>query len=89
MGRPIPFDPDQFLKNLQLLMHAAREERMEDIRGLVSAIVPTCHPADRHGSEHKGKTYKEQMGQVLQKREVQNGYTSESRKAFVSLFPDQ
>ena len=72
IGKPIPFDPDEFLKNLQLLMHAAYEEQMEDIRGLVSTIVPTYHPAGRHGSEHKGKTYKQQIEQVLQKQEAQD-----------------
>ena len=66
IGKPIPFDSDEFLQNLQKLMHAAYEEQIDDIRDLVSAIVPTYHPAGRNGCEKKGKAFEEQMEQVNQ-----------------------
>ena len=66
IGKPVPFDPDEFLENLQLLMRMAYEERTGDIRKLVSAIVPTYHPAGRHGTERKGEIYEKQLEQVEQ-----------------------
>lgn len=44
IGSPIPFDAEQFLKELQELMTAAYENR-DDIRELVEHIVPTYHAA--------------------------------------------
>jgi FlaA1/EpsC-like NDP-sugar epimerase len=49
IGSPIPFDVDEFLGQLQLLMKAAYEER-SDIRDLVAATVTTYHPAPLQGS---------------------------------------
>ena len=72
IGKPIPFDPDQFLDNLQSLMAAAYEERTDDIRSIVESVVPTYHPAGRHGSEHKGETFQKQMEQVNKNRENTN-----------------
>ena len=40
-------------------------------RSLVSEIVPTYRPAGKHGSELKGKTYEQQMEQVLEQDEAQ------------------
>lgn len=48
IGNPIPFDHDAFLKDVQQLMIAAYQER-EDISELVEKVVPTYHPAGRHG----------------------------------------
>ena len=64
IGSPIPFDADQFLTDLQRLMVAAYDEEITEIRHLVSEIVPTYHPAGRHGSEYKGETFQKQMQQV-------------------------
>lgn len=64
IGKPIPFDPDGFLEDLKELMLASYEEKTDDIRNLVTRIVPTYHPAGRHGSQHKGKTYEKQIEQV-------------------------
>ena len=66
IGNPIPFDCDQFLLGLQKLMRASYEED-GNIRQLVSQIVPTYHPAGRHGSELKGETFRRQMAQVEEK----------------------
>ena len=63
IGRPIPFDTDAFLVQLQELMDACYENR-EDIRELVAQMVPTYHPAGKHGSEHKSKAYEEQIRQM-------------------------
>ena len=70
IGSPIPFEYDHFLTDLQRLMKASYEERIDDIRNLVSEIVPTYHPAGRHGSEHKGATFRKQMEQVAKKEET-------------------
>ena len=67
IGSPIPFDTEAFLENLQSLMAASYEERIPDIRELVARIVPTYHPAGRHGSEHKGAAFRSQMKQVQEK----------------------
>jgi FlaA1/EpsC-like NDP-sugar epimerase len=46
IGSPIPFDNDTFIKQLQMLMEAAYDER-EDLCKLVAEVVPTYHPAPR------------------------------------------
>ena len=69
IGRPIPFDTDEFLGQLQMLMTAAYDGREDTIRDLVSEVVPTYQPAGKHGSENKGAAYAEQMKQVMQKDE--------------------
>lgn len=43
IGSPIPFDTDDFLKQLKRLMTAAYENE-EDIRDIVAQVVPTYHP---------------------------------------------
>ncbi len=67
IGSPIPFNTDEFLQQLQELMTAAYEGRDDQIRDLVSAAVPTYHPAGAHGSEGKGEAYAQQMEQVSRK----------------------
>ncbi len=66
IGSPIPFDTDRFLYQIQVLMRASYEERLDDIRDLVAAIVPTYHPAGAHGSEQKGEAFEKQMESVRQ-----------------------
>lgn len=46
IGSPIPFDTDEFLDQLQMLMDAAYAENDEGIRNLVEQVVPTYHPED-------------------------------------------
>lgn len=64
IGRPIPFDTDTFLDQLQMLMTAAYDGREDVIRQMVSTVVPTYHPAGEHGSEEKGEAFQKQMEQV-------------------------
>ena len=66
IGCPIPFDMDKFLVELEELMVACYENR-ENIREMVEAIVPTYHPAGKHGSEYKGEAYEEQRRQMQEK----------------------
>ena len=46
IGCPIAFDTDSFLQQLQTLMDVSYEGREDEIRGIVSQIVPTYHPVD-------------------------------------------
>lgn len=66
IGRPIPFDTDEFLQRLQTLMTAAYDGREDIIRALVAEVVPTYHPAGEHGSEAKTEAYTQQMKMVMQ-----------------------
>ncbi|MBP3918782.1 MAG: polysaccharide biosynthesis protein [Clostridia bacterium] len=50
IGSPIPFDTDEFLKQLQVLMKAAYDGRDDEIRNLVMEAVPTYHPAEMQGN---------------------------------------
>ncbi len=70
IGRPIEFDEDKFLGQLEDLMIAAYQER-EDIRDLIEEVVPTYHPAGRHGTEEKGEAYKEQIEAMEAKAEAE------------------
>ena len=67
IGKPIPFDSDDFLVHLKTLMAAAYDGREDVIRELVSEVVTTYHPAGEHGSEQKGEAYAEQMRMVMKK----------------------
>jgi len=67
IGSPIPFDTDEFLHQLQMLMTAAYDGQEDSIRDLVADVIPTYHPAGEHGSEDKGEAYTQQMKMVMQK----------------------
>lgn len=69
IGSPIPFDVDEFLKQLQILMTVAYDGQDEKIHELVSEVVTTYHPAGEHGSDDKGEAYTQQMEMILQKCE--------------------
>jgi len=69
IGSPIPFDTDEFLHQLQMLMTAAYDGQEDSIRDLVAEVVPTYHPAGEHGSEDKGEAYTQQMKLVMKKCE--------------------
>ncbi len=45
IGRPIPFDTDVFLQQLQMLMNAAYSEQDSEIKALVAKVVTTYKPA--------------------------------------------
>ncbi len=55
IGNPIPFDTDQFLIQLEKLMHAAHDNST-DIVHLVENMVPTYHP-ERGCTGKKDETY--------------------------------
>ncbi len=55
IGNPIPFDTDQFLVDLEKLMHAAYEND-DDIVSMVAGIVSTYHP-DRGGADRKDEMF--------------------------------
>lgn len=67
IGSPIPFDTDEFLHQLQMLMTAAYDGQEDTIRNLVAEVVKTYHPAGKYGSEDKGEAYTQQMEIVMQK----------------------
>ena len=71
IGSPIPFDADAFLKQLQQLMTVAYDGNEDEIRKLVAEVVPTDHPAGKHGSEAKGDAYEQQIN-VLRKKNKEN-----------------
>jgi len=64
IGCPIPFDVDEFLKQLQGLMDAAYAGEENKIRELVAKSVTTYHPAGEHGSEDKGAAYEQQISET-------------------------
>jgi len=58
IGRPIPFDTDAFLNQVQTLMSVSYDGQEDKIRELVTEIVPTYHPASKDGHEQKEKSYR-------------------------------
>lgn len=70
IGRPIPFDTDTFLNELQTLMSAAYDGEENKIRDLVASVVTTYHPASEHGSEDKGEAFEKQM-ELVNAKETQ------------------
>jgi FlaA1/EpsC-like NDP-sugar epimerase len=69
IGSPIPFDSDQFMSQLHMLLNAAYEDRT-DIRDLVEEVVPTYQPAGKHGSEAKGQGYENVVNDILSQETV-------------------
>ena len=67
IGRPIPFDENEFIHRLPVLFDAAYEDR-KDIREIVETYVSTYHPAGRHGTEKKTQAYEKQMMEMLAKK---------------------
>ncbi len=68
IGKPIPFDEDEFIERLPALFDAAYEDREDDIRALIETYVSTYKPAGRHGSTKKTQAYEKQMMEMLAKR---------------------
>ena len=60
IGRPIAFDNDEFLRQLEDLMEAAYANREETIRDSVCSMVSTYHPDGAQTVVKDGK-YKELM----------------------------
>lgn len=70
IGKPIAFDTDFFLNQLQTLMEVAYNGQDEQIRQLVAALIPTYHPAGEHGSEDKGEAFQKQMQDIHARQEA-------------------
>ena len=68
IGKPIPFNEDEFIKRLPALFDAAYEDREDDIRDIVATYVSTYRDAGRHGSTKKTIAYEKQMLEMLEKR---------------------
>ncbi len=61
IGSPIPFDTDEFLGQLQILMNAAYDGEENRIRDLVAEVVPTYHPAGEEDAEMMDEVYHSQL----------------------------
>lgn len=59
IGKPIPFDVELFLSQMQELMEISYSNS-ENIFELVEEMVPTFHPAP-NGTEQKGKAYEDMV----------------------------
>ena len=57
IGKPIPFDTDQFISQLQILMDVAYDGREEEMYRLVADVVTTYHPETVKDEAHKLKAY--------------------------------
>ena len=57
---PTDFDADMLFDNIEKLMHICYEEP-ERVKRFVEQIVPTYHPAGKHGTTEKPKAYREQI----------------------------
>lgn len=62
IGCPIPFDEDEFLKQLEKLMEFAYDGREEEMRALVEKVVPTYRPNEKQSIAVEDPVIEEQMG---------------------------
>jgi len=69
IGKPIPFDTDEFLSQLEKLMYVAYSNK-EEIRKQVSRMVSTYHPSDGNKPVEKDEKYKELAGKPADKAAV-------------------
>ncbi len=47
IGKPVPFDEDEFFVQLRDIMNLANKNKSKEIKQLVSQVVPTYHPISR------------------------------------------
>ena len=59
IGRPIPFETEPFLAQLEGLMTAAYANKEDDIRALVEEVVATYHPEKGSEGAKKDSVYRE------------------------------
>lgn len=64
IGRPILFDMEVFLKQLDELTKSCYENREDNIRKMVAEIVHTYHPAGEQGGTEKGEIRAELMKEI-------------------------
>ena len=89
IGKPIPFDEDEFIERLPELFDSAYADREKDIRGIIGSYVSTYKPAGRYGTEQKTQAYEKQMMEMLAKKEMDNEMTYQNeacRKPFEKSF---
>ena len=55
IGSPIPFDEDEFLKQLQEMMEAAYNGEEKTVRDMVAQVVTTYHPANPENPSSQSK----------------------------------
>lgn len=67
VGKPIPFDADEFLKQLDELMYEAYANR-RNIREQLQKMIPTYHPAGREGQLEKDAVYEQMIKEVAAAR---------------------
>ncbi len=65
IGRPIPFDTDSFIEQMNPLMETAYANREKDIRRVVEGIVSTYHPVGKNGQVQKDETYEKLAGEAV------------------------
>lgn len=70
IGKPIPFDTDEFLSQLSGLMYAAYSNK-RDIRRQVERMVSAYHPADNKKAAVKDKTYNRLLEMPIRQEKVQ------------------
>ena len=68
IGKPIEFNEDAFINELEKLMAAAYEDR-EDIRDLVAKIVTTYRPEAGSGETKEDAAYQQQIEEVIKKND--------------------
>ena len=68
IGKPIEFNEDAFIIELEKLMAAAYEDR-EDIRDLVAKIVTTYRPEAGSGETKEDAAYQQQIEEVIKKND--------------------
>ncbi|MBR5614037.1 MAG: polysaccharide biosynthesis protein [Clostridia bacterium] len=71
IGKPIPFDADTFLNQLNTLMNAAYNGQDDEIYELVSNVVTTFRPAGKNGCDSKDETFAKQL-QAAEKQAAAN-----------------
>ena len=57
IGSPIPFDTDQFISQIQMLMDAAYDGREDEMCDLVASVVSTYRPETGRDAHHQVKAY--------------------------------
>ena len=69
IGKPIPFDTDEFLLQLKELMFVAYSNK-RDIRKQVEKMVSTYHPVEKEKPAVKDKTYQTLIEMPIRQRSV-------------------
>lgn len=71
IGSPIPFNENEFLKQLKLLMEVAYDGQASELRRLIAEVVPTYRPAGEHGRAEKDDVFRAQM-EIVKAAEEKN-----------------